>query len=65
MEQKQKKRGKIGGKIIEPKPRVPQAYAIDLLFGKHSDAEARAQRQAIEVQSFVKVLRTLQQYCQP
>lgn len=42
MEQKQKKRGKIGGKIIEPKPRVPQAYAIDLLFGKHSDAEARA-----------------------
>jgi len=47
--------------IKEPIPRVKHADAFDQLVGKHDDPEARRVREYLEFQSYIKILRTLQQ----
>jgi hypothetical protein len=47
--------------IKEPIPRVKHADAFDQLVGKHDDPDARRVRDFLEFQSYIKILKTLQQ----
>jgi hypothetical protein len=42
-----------------PIPKVKDYKAIDVLFGKHDDPESRVQRSYNELESFIKIFKTL------